>query len=721
MLLRSGVVGLFGITIVQFLSVQQAVSQTPNFLRPPKTENFKCLSNGCCDQHEWCRFWASIGECRVNRDWMDSNCQLACNTCPVPLPTQNQPPQDDSRSTSAAPQTSAASSFPGGSIAAVGSCGAVAQNQSHAIELLSSSGLLNPIEDSGSRVMLSLDDITRSVSTGCVPQLSNADCSVGLCYHLAYRTMDGACNNLRNPMAGASFRPYQRLMPPEYDDGIGEPVSSIRSTRPSVREVSRILLSSAQIVQHESFNSMLMQWGQFISHDVARTTLQPSANCPTCEPVKGKCIPVKIIDSDPNASFKSKQCLKISRSAPVCGSGTSSPRQQLNENTAYVDGSQIYGSSSKDLHKFRDGRTGMLKISFFNNMRVLPFDETTCRSETDCKASFVAGDIRANLFIGLSSLHILFAREHNRIAQQLQQMNPNWSGDRLFQEARKIVGAEIQAILYNQYLPKILGSAVDRLIGTYKGYDPTVDATISNVFTTSAYRFGHGMIMENYPRIGESGQPIPHGPYTFSEGVFKSNKVLFEGGVDPIMRGLWSTAVKRPHRMTPAITESMFGTTDLGSVNIMRGREHGIPSYNKWRKFCGMPHAQSFDELKEQILDSSIRNALANNFASPDDVDLYVGAMVEDPVIGGLVGSTLACIIGEQFKRTRDGDRFYYENPGIFTPAQVVELKKASLSRILCDNGDAIREVPPDAFVMPKRGLVPCSQVAAIDLSKWKE
>jgi hypothetical protein len=68
------------------------------------------------------------------------------------------------------------------------------------------------------------------------------------------------------------------------------------------------------------------------------------------------------------------------------------------------------------------------------------------------------------------------------------------------------------------------------------------------------------MIMENYPRLGEGGQPIPHGPYTFSEGVFKSNKVLFEGGIDPILRGMWSTAVKRPHRMTPAITESMFGT-----------------------------------------------------------------------------------------------------------------------------------------------------------------
>lgn len=71
-------------------------------------------------------------------------------------------------------------------------------------------------------------------------------------------------------------------------------------------------------------------------------------------------------------------------------------------------------------------------------------------------------------------------------------MNAGWSGDRVFQEARKIVGAEIQVILYTEFLPKILGNSMDRLLGTYQGYDASVDSTVSNVFTTSAYRFGHG-------------------------------------------------------------------------------------------------------------------------------------------------------------------------------------------------------------------------------------
>ncbi|KAK6025018.1 hypothetical protein OSTOST_09093, partial [Ostertagia ostertagi] len=104
-----------------------------------------------------------------------------------------------------------------------------------------------------------------------------------------------------------------------------------------------------------------------------------------------------------------KQCLKV-RSALDLSLHQGTVESQ---NTAYIDGSMIYGSSPKDLHKFRDGRTGLLKMNRFNNQLVLPFDQSKCPHKDKCTASFTAGDIRANLFIGLSSLHIIFAREHN--------------------------------------------------------------------------------------------------------------------------------------------------------------------------------------------------------------------------------------------------------------------------------------------------------------------
>uniref|UniRef100_A0A7E4VRZ8 peroxidase n=1 Tax=Panagrellus redivivus TaxID=6233 RepID=A0A7E4VRZ8_PANRE len=711
--------------LVLLMVLGQLLVSTFAQLKPPVTSNFKCARNGCCDQHEWCRFWASIGECRGNSDWMTANCQLACNTCtapPAPPVQVTLPSTQNAQQQTAPAQSAGASAAFNGPVATVGECGAVARNQTHAAETLIASGLVNPIEDVSIRTLLSIDDVTRAVASGCVPQLALGDCQKNLCYHLSYRSFDGSCNNLQQPLFGAAFRPYIRHMPAEYDNGFSEPASFSSGIRPSPREASRVLLSSGQVVSHDKFNSLLMQWGQFMSHDMAKTTLQPTANCPSCEPVPSKCIPVKITDKDTNANFKDRKCLKISRSAPVCGTGNpGKPREQLNENTAYIDGSQIYGSSSKDLHKFRDGRTGFLKMDKFNNMLVLPFDHSKCSDASTCSASFVAGDIRANLFIGLASMHVLFAREHNRVATVLQGLNPSWSGDRLFQEARKIVGAEIQAVTYREFLPRILGNSMPQVIGPYKGYNPSVDATIANEFTTSAYRFGHGMLLERYPRTSENGQDIPQGGFNFGEGVFKSNKIIFEGGIDPILRGFWTTPVKRPHRMTPAITERMFGTTDLGTLNIMRGREHGIPSYNKWRGFCGNTVAKTFDDLKDHILDNNIRGALARNYPSPDEVDLYVGAMVEDPVVGGLVGSTLACIVGDQFKRSRDGDRFYFENPGIFTPAQLAELKKTSLSRIICDNGDHITQVPASGFDVPKGNLVACSTLPAMDLTKWKE
>ncbi|KAE9420852.1 hypothetical protein Angca_007190, partial [Angiostrongylus cantonensis] len=693
-------------------------------LSSPITSKFKCLTNGCCDEHEWCRFWASIGECEVNQDWMKLNCRLACGTCAAP------PASDVTDSRTKAGTTASSTTLETSMTSEpvqlekideenLKRCEEVRKHIGHAAELMIASNLVNTAEETFGRHLLSIDDISKSIPKGCVPQLESdgVDCRKNLCYHLMFRTLDGTCNNLERPMLGAAFRPYIRHFPPRYDDGIGEPVSSMTISRPTARESNRMMLSSSQSVVHDKYNNMMMQWGQFISHDMAKTTLQPSASCISCAAVKSRCMPIPIAPKDPNPTFKQRRCLKVSRSAPICDV---SPREQMNENTAYIDGSMIYGSSLKDLHKFRDGRTGMLKMSRFNNQVVLPFDQSKCPRKEKCSASFTAGDIRANLFLGLSSMHIIFAREHNRVARHLQNLNRSWKGDRIFQEARKIVGAVIQNILYKEYLPKLLGVAHSKVIGRYNGYNRSVDPTIANEFTTSAFRFGHGMIEEFYNRLDFSGGNISHGGFFFAEGVFKSSKILWEGGVDPVLRGFMNSAVKRPHRMTPAITEKMFGNTDLGTLNIQRGRDHAVPSYNTMRTFCGLPKARKFDEFSDMILDRNLRMGLSRSYNTTDDVDFYVGSMLEDPVIGGLVGTTLSCVIGEQFKRVRDGDRFYFENPGVFTPDQRVEIRKSSLSRVICDNGDHFELISQDAFLLPGPQLSPCHHLPEVDLTKWR-
>ncbi|KAK6737336.1 hypothetical protein RB195_019811 [Necator americanus] len=576
-------------------------------------------------------------------------------------------------------------------------------------------------EDNSNRRTVDLDGVIRSnLANACVPRMDETSCERNICYNVYFRTMDGTCNNLQNPLRGASYRPYTRLLPTIYDNELSEPVGSIfPQLRPSPREITRRLTSSHASVVSDDYNAMIMQFGQFISHDLAKTTLIPSAKCNVCQNITSRCMAIPIAKDDPNAGFRKNTCVRVSRSSPICGSGNQKPRQQLNENTGYIDASPIYGSSVHDSEKFRQGKTGFLKLPAFNGMQMLPFDQSKCKSRKSCTVIFTAGDSRVNLFVGLSAWHTIFTKEHNRLVSILRSLNPHWDGERLYHEARKIVGAEVQAIVYREWLPKILGAAFSSVVGDYRGYDPTIDATIANEFTSAAFRFGHGMIQEFYQRLDPNFGNSSFGALPFQKGTLHSDVLVNEGGPDPLLRGMFSQSVKRPQRVTTTVTENMFGSTDLSSINIQRGRDHGHPSYTKYRELCGMGVATTFDHLSREILNTGTRDKLQSVYGSVDRIDLWVGALLEDPVVRGLVGPTIACIVGPQFKRTRDGDRFYYENPGVFTRQQLSEIRKSSLSRIICDNSNTISMVPREAFRLGH--LTPCSQIPQMDLNKWKE
>lgn len=98
-------------------------------------------------------------------------------------------------------------------------------------------------------------------------------------------------------------------------------------------------------------------------------------------------------------------------------------------------------------------------------------------------------------------MHLIFARHHNMIARNLREINKDWDDEKIFQEARKIVGAQIQHITYNEFLPSVLPQRLmDHLNITldYSGfsrkYNSSVNPTISNSFASSAFRFGHTLL-----------------------------------------------------------------------------------------------------------------------------------------------------------------------------------------------------------------------------------
>lgn len=173
----------------------------------------------------------------------------------------------------------------------------------------------------------------------------------------------------------------------------------------------------------------------------------------------------------------------------------------LSKVTHYIDGSAIYGSNVETMKELRSFKHGQLKMFVDFNRELLPLNP---KSE-DClmhgTACFLAGDVRVNQHITLVAIHLLFAREHNRIAESLHKLNPSWSDDVIFEEARRIVIAELQHITYNEWLPLVIGEeAMNRFSlwsppkGYSSGFDEEINPSMTNEFTGAAFRFGHSTV-----------------------------------------------------------------------------------------------------------------------------------------------------------------------------------------------------------------------------------
>lgn len=281
---------------------------------------------------------------------------------------------------------------------------------------------------------------------------------------------------------------------------------------------------------------------------------------------------------------------------------------------------------------------------------------------------FVAGDVRANENPLLLILHLLFVREHNRQCDLLMVQHPDWNDEQLYQHARKIVGGLIQSITYDEWLP-----TMGVPIAEYTGYDPAVNPQLANVFTAAAFRVGHTLLNGNIRRLSSSGEVIPEGNQTLREAFF--NFQAFDGiGIDPYLRGMAEQTQQRmDSRVVDDVRNFLFGPPgagglDLAAINIARGRDRGLNSYNNIRQAYGLPVLFNFTQINP---DPEVYNVLEDLYDNDiNKIDPWPAMLAERSMTGSIFGPTIQRIMSDQFTKLRDGDRFFFLNDPVLSEAE---------------------------------------------------
>jgi hypothetical protein len=505
-----------------------------------------------------------------------------------------------------------------------------------------------------------------------------------------YRPITEVGNNVANPNWGTAGTDLLRTSPVAYADGVSAP--SLPNNA-SARVVSDILNNQADpsnpgqdlnTFDKNSLSDFGYAFGQFIDHDLDLTPSDPTK--------------ILQILADPNdPSQMGNQTFFRSVTDPATGTGKRNPAQQVNAVTSFLDLSNVYGSTQVVADALRTHSGGQLLTSPGG---MLPYDNLTYFTQAQIDALnmandsgavpesslFAAGDVRANENVELTALQTLFVRNHNRIGAELQQEHPTWTDEQLYQEARKINIAQYQEMIYNQYLPDVLGPGA---MPAYAGYQPKVDAAIATEFSTVAFRFGHSLLSGGIERQGNDGLDVlpndPAGAAVSLATDFFDPNVLNPAGVTDPVTGHISTDI---NAFLKGDADGVSQADDLMAINdvrnllfangglqdngqdliardVERARDDGIGSYNQLRVAYDLLPVTSFAQITSNVqVQQELRLAYGtvNGQDNVNAVDAFEGGMAEDHVAGSDLGPLFTRIIAGQFNRLRSGDRFFYLN-----------------------------------------------------------
>ncbi|XP_050717824.1 chorion peroxidase-like [Eriocheir sinensis] len=561
-----------------------------------------------------------------------------------------------------------------------------------------------------------------------------------------YRTLSGRCNNPAHHILGASHQPMSRLLPPAYDEALMRTRGADGCLLPNPRQVSlQVRHGPVRLQRH--FSTLFMQVGQFVDHDLTHVhtldAAMQSGECGDCASWQNPiCLPIPVPANDTyipatHADTGRRKCLPVVRSL-----GTWLPDrtgrnilQHINRNTAFLDLSTVYGSDSCRGRQVRAWTGGLLNET--NGLPPLVNGSNFVECRMPGGMCFLTGDDRANEQLGLTVVHTMYLREHNRIASNLSDLNPHWDDERAFQEARRINIAQYQKMVYTEFLPHLIGRRKMRVMGLdlltegyFESYDRFTNPSLMEEFVTAAFRVGHAMIPAHLLLLDHAYRPLSALPLVPT--FHNPSALLQEGAFEKLLRGMIRARMEGVDmKLSDAILNHLFerpnnshSGQDLMAINIARSRDHALAPYLDYLNLCEGINATSFSDLKYRLQPAALLTLQAT-YRDARDVDLIVGALAENSKRRTMVGPTMACIISLQFLYLKKGDRFWFENAAAgFTEAQLASLRRSSLARVVCDSlrGSDAR-APMRALQAQSSSNSPrsCGYLPGTDLSLWKE
>lgn len=448
-------------------------------------------------------------------------------------------------------------------------------------------------------------------------------------------SLDGSCNNIEKPNLGkhntvfnSLFKPW-KINPNDID-------------LPSPRLVSNIIShEEVSPPNRRHLSEFFTFFGQFLDHTIAET-----------HPTKVRAdIPVPADDK----FLAPGGIIEFNTTAKIKKDGVEIPENII---SSFVDGSAIYGHTKNLSKSLRLWKKGYLKTSAG---KLLPLNNNM---------HFMAGDVRVNENPALQSMHTLWVREHNRVADEILEHYPGKPDEWVFDLARRVVVAEFQQVVFHEFVPAMLG----RKLPEYLGYQKDQDSSTSNEFATVAYRVGHTLVNEFLTVYYEHGKQVKK---KLSE-VFFQTKFVREYGISGIIQGiLGTTAAEVDVGVTTALRSNLFpdapaGASDLVSLNLMRARDHGIPPYNHLRQLYGLRKLKYFYQItKNKNVAKKLEDVYAGDI---NKVDPWIGGLAEDHYGKSSLGELFYTMWIAEFGRMRDGNRIYYEY-GEYAKSMPVDIK----------------------------------------------